>query len=166
MIQVGIIMGSKSDLPVMQSAIDILQELEGPPYYGSLHTAELLTLILEKLHTHYNITSSIKDIVKAFGGNDNMQSALSLHSPIESFLICGANWKPNQLNLCEYYYSCNKRHKDAILLQFYKWQNDSCHFITYNDTVYLNKINKQYRFGINPNQYILDSNTQTILKKI
>ena len=28
MIQIGIIMGSKSDLPVMQNAIDILKEFE------------------------------------------------------------------------------------------------------------------------------------------
>ena len=38
---------------MFSAQIDILQELEGPPYYGSLHTAELLSLILAKLQTHY-----------------------------------------------------------------------------------------------------------------
>lgn len=75
--------------------IDILQELEGAPYYGALHTAELLGMILKKVET-----LNVKELVDCFGhGINGDTSALFKRCPASSFMACGANWKPADINI-------------------------------------------------------------------
>ena len=80
--------------------IDILQELEGAPYYGAVHTAELLSMILEKVELMFKDRCTLTNIIACFGDSLNGHtSALFKMSPEESFMSCGANWKPANINI-------------------------------------------------------------------
>ena len=142
--------------------VDILQELEGMPYYGALHTAELLTMIMRALNTN-----NINKLIRAFGETDLAKSALFLKSPAKTFTACGANWKPGNLNLIKYYNSENNQlHQDAIMSQFLSWHRinkgwDEC-LSTYNGNdfpEFCNKIKEESRFGSDAKMYWIVNDT-------
>lgn len=113
--------------------VDILQELEGAPYYGAIHTAELLSMILKKVDikcrercrlpdgTEFR---NITDIISCFGISlDGDTSILFKKSPEKSFMACGANWKPADINMLGVYQPILLH---EFNLQFQKWlQNNS-----------------------------------------
>ncbi len=113
--------------------VDILQELEGAPYYGAIHTAELLSMILKKVDIeckeHNRLSSGreyrkIPDIISCFGNTLNGDtSILFKKSPEKSFMACGANWKPADINMLGVYQPILLQ---EFNLQFQKWlENNS-----------------------------------------
>lgn len=113
--------------------VDILQELEGAPYYGAIHTAELLSMILKNVDSqckeHYHLSSgkefhNINNIISCFGNSLNGDtSILFKKSPEKSFMACGANWKPANINMLGVYQPILLQ---EFNLQFQKWlENNS-----------------------------------------
>ena len=99
--------------------VDILQELEGAPYYGAVHTAELLGLILKKVKTR-----NVRELVDCFGNGINGDtSALFKKCPARSFMACGANWKPADINILGVY---DPVFLEDFNMQFERWlENNS-----------------------------------------
>lgn len=99
--------------------VDILQELEGAPYYGAVHTAELLGMILKKVETR-----DFRELVDCFGNSINGDtSALFKNCPTRSFMACGANWKPADINILGVW---DPVYLHSLNLQFDRWlENNS-----------------------------------------
>lgn len=99
--------------------VDILQELEGAPYYGAVHTAELLGMILKKVETR-----DFRKLVDCFGNSINGDtSVLFKKCPTRSFMACGANWKPADINILGVW---DPVHLHGLNMQFERWlENNS-----------------------------------------
>ena len=99
--------------------VDILQELEGGPYYGAVHTAELLGMILKKVETR-----DFRKVVDCFGNSINGDtSALFKKCPTRSFMACGANWKPADINILGVW---DPVYLHSFNMQFERWlENNS-----------------------------------------